>query len=222
MSELAPIAFTREHSEWDDFDRHARPRLRARFGFVASRGLDPDDVTQETLIAARSRFRPLEPFAVMYAWCRRHGLYVVMSSGARGYGRYERPCDDLATVVPITAAAPGPEAEVVDRLLVRAVLDRLDPNDREVLLLDQRDLSAEQMAAVLGTTAGAARVRLSRARSRFRAAVGDVRPVLPALANGRLARWYRGRAAHAHDLAEAVTRAAIVAPAATAAAVTFA
>jgi len=54
----------------------------------------------------------------------------------------------------------------------RRSLDQLSPDDREILYLFLIDkFSTTQIAAMLGIRPGAVRVRLSRARERFRAAV---------------------------------------------------
>ncbi len=66
------------------------------------------------------------------------------------------------------------EEGVVARDRVRSALASLSATDREVLELSAWDgLDAEAIAAVLDITANAAAVRLSRATSRFRAALED-------------------------------------------------
>jgi RNA polymerase sigma-70 factor, ECF subfamily len=78
------------------------------------------------------------------------------------------------------AAETGPHSQeppLSDReeLLVHEALRRLDPNDREVLLLAEWEgLSSSQMAPVLGCLAVTARGRLHRARRRFRGAYEEL------------------------------------------------
>jgi RNA polymerase sigma-70 factor (ECF subfamily) len=68
--------------------------------------------------------------------------------------------------------APGADesaAALDDRALLRNALDRLDPGDREVLLLSRiKELSFAEVADVLECSAGAARVRAHRALRELR------------------------------------------------------
>jgi len=60
-------------------------------------------------------------------------------------------------------------ASVDDRALLRNALDRLDPADREILLLSRiKELSFAEVAEVLECSAGAARVRAHRALGELR------------------------------------------------------
>jgi RNA polymerase sigma-70 factor (ECF subfamily) len=60
---------------------------------------------------------------------------------------------------------------------VRAALERLRPDDREILRLAAwEDLSTSEIGVVLGCSAANAAVRLSRARSRFRQVLQEVDP----------------------------------------------
>jgi RNA polymerase sigma-70 factor (ECF subfamily) len=73
--------------------------------------------------------------------------------------------------------------QVSDELRVRAVLARLSPADQEVLRLTEWEgLDPAEVAAVLGCSRTAVKVRLHRARRRFAARLlaneqGDTRPV---------------------------------------------
>jgi RNA polymerase sigma-70 factor (ECF subfamily) len=64
-----------------------------------------------------------------------------------------------------------------DVRLVRAALDELPDDDRELLtLIAWEGLTPTQAATALGLTAGAARVRLHRARARLRTALTPTSP----------------------------------------------
>lgn len=81
---------------------------------------------------------------------------------------------------PNRAATDPADALALSEQVARA-LDRMQPGDRELLLLRVWDeLSFAQAAAVLGCSPGAARVRWLRARRRFAAALmhedGDWEP----------------------------------------------
>lgn len=63
---------------------------------------------------------------------------------------------------------------MADRLLVQAALDRLGERDRELLELTAWEgLEPREAAVVLGLPARTVRTRLSRARARLRAELGD-------------------------------------------------
>jgi RNA polymerase sigma-70 factor (ECF subfamily) len=72
---------------------------------------------------------------------------------------------------------PRPDEEFASRGLescLRRALARLGEKDRlAVLLHDQEGMSADEVARVIGGSAGAVRVRLFRARRRLRAILGE-------------------------------------------------
>ncbi len=94
-----------------------------------------------------------------------------VARSSRRAGRLgERLADALADV-PVPDASVLHEAGVARRS-VREALDRLSPEDRElVTLVAWEGLTPAQAATALGIAAGTARVRLHRARTRLRAAL---------------------------------------------------
>ncbi|HVS39826.1 MAG TPA: sigma-70 family RNA polymerase sigma factor [Gemmataceae bacterium] len=147
--------------------------------------LDPSDVVQEALADAdrklsaylRERPLPFYPWLRQLTWnrllklLRRH-----LHSQKRSVSREEPgalPDDsvlEMAARLPITRPGPGEQLlrkEVGDR--VRAALLRLPERDRELLVLRYLEqLSIRDVAAVLGVTEGAAKVRHIRALQRLR------------------------------------------------------
>jgi RNA polymerase sigma-70 factor, ECF subfamily len=170
--------------------RH-QERLRRLVGFRLDRRLaariDPSDVVQDALAnAARNlggylRDRPL-PF---YPWLRQialerlvelHRRHVVAQK--RSVTREEANALRLndESTLELTrrlVAAGGPVQCVIQEELrerVRAALGGLPPRDREVLVLRHLDqLTTREIAAVLGVSDGAVKVRHLRALQRFRA-----------------------------------------------------
>jgi RNA polymerase sigma factor (sigma-70 family) len=66
-------------------------------------------------------------------------------------------------------AFPDRAASVVERLAVRAAMARLSPDHRTILVLRLwEELSYTEIAAVLGISLPAVKMRLSRARIEFR------------------------------------------------------
>jgi RNA polymerase sigma-70 factor (ECF subfamily) len=140
----------------------------------ALRRIPPDgvaDVVQETFLVAwrRPRDVPRNARPWLLAVARRVILREWRSSGRRD-----------ALVTRVASATPSGadirSAEVSDSPLL-ASLDRLRPNDREVLALVYWDgLTAAEAAVVLGCSQATVRVRLHRARRRLSQLVeaGDI------------------------------------------------
>ena len=160
------------------------PRLAAR--------IDPSDVVQEALaeadrrLAAYIRTRPL-PF---YPWLRGLALERLaqlyrthVRAQKRSVGREERSLprfpDDSVRELAERLAGPGSSpsgrqrhADLRQRL--RDALDRLAERDREVIVLRHLEqLSVRDIAAVLGISEGAVKVRHMRALQRLRQLVSD-------------------------------------------------
>ncbi|HVF74055.1 MAG TPA: sigma-70 family RNA polymerase sigma factor [Acidimicrobiales bacterium] len=129
-------------------------------------GADADDLVAEVLTIAWRRLDhvPLDdPLPWLFVVARnvwRNGL----RSGRRRLALLQR-------LAPPPAAAPPPEPPG----RVRAALETLGDDDQELLrLVAWDDLTPTQIAAVLGCSPGAARVRIHRARTRLAAALGEV------------------------------------------------
>jgi RNA polymerase sigma-70 factor (ECF subfamily) len=156
------------------------PRLAVR--------VDPSDVVQETLAQAdrrledylRERPLPFYPWLRQLAWDRlveQHRRHV--RAARRSVTREEAPQPalpdasalELAARLAPVAARPSEAAqreEVMTR--VRAALEALPARDREVLVLRYLEqLTAREVAAVLGLTEAAVKSRALRAMQRLRA-----------------------------------------------------
>ena len=170
--------------------RH-RDRLRRMVGVHLDRRLaarvDPSDVVQEALAEAANRLSdylrerpiPFHPWLRQLAWDRLLELQRRHVGAARRSVAREEPgvlnlpdesAVQLANCLMDLRSGPG------ERLLreelrsrVRAALDRLPANDREVLVLRYLEqLRHNDIAAVLGLTVGAVKVRHVRALGRLR------------------------------------------------------
>ena len=97
-----------------------------------------------------------------------------LANARRGSDRAGRLGERLAAVLP-PDSVPDPAAvheRSDDSRRVRAALQELSAEDRELLtLVAWEGLTPAQVAGALGLSAGAARVRLHRARGRLRAAL---------------------------------------------------
>jgi RNA polymerase sigma-70 factor (ECF subfamily) len=171
-------------------DRH-RDRLRrmiaARLDRRIRSRVDPSDVVQEALAAAARglpgylRHAPLPFFAWLRQFARErlaklHRHHI--GARRRSVAREERPAADLpddsvaALTRRLAADGTSPSQGMIReevRQGVRAALARLADADRELLLMRNVErLAMADLAAVLGISEGAARVRHLRALRRLR------------------------------------------------------
>jgi RNA polymerase sigma-70 factor (ECF subfamily) len=147
---------------------HPEPLIARVYAYVAYRigeGPDAEDVTSDVFERAlryRGSYDPRkgEPIGWLLGIARR----CIDDAGAR-------------RAVPVAAApdvpAPGDlEQEVSERLTLDAALATLDERDRELVALRYgADLTARQIAALLGVRTNTVEVALHRALARLRAAL---------------------------------------------------
>jgi RNA polymerase sigma factor (sigma-70 family) len=131
---------------------------------------DALDVVADTFLVA---WRRLDAVPVgdaarlwLYTACR-HAI----GNHYRGTGRRSRLADRLRQEG-TDRSTPDPGVAVATAAVVRAAMQRLDPEDREVLhLTGWEGLSPAELAVVLQVPPPTARTRLHRARKRLRAAL---------------------------------------------------
>lgn len=144
------------------YERHARSVYR----FVLSLSGNPavaEDVTSETFVrvwSARERVDLATVIGYLMTIARR--LYLEQLGRARRHGAIEHDPED---------EAPGPHERAEARAALDAVLadlQTLAEPDRAALLMRAEDqMPYEEIAAALGTTPGAVKVRVHRARRRL-------------------------------------------------------
>jgi RNA polymerase sigma-70 factor (ECF subfamily) len=149
-----------------DFDRLYREHAPAVRRFVLGLSGDPavaDDVTAETFVrvwATRDRVRLETVRAFLFTIARN-----LWRQGVRSRWR-QRALNDLDA-----DPSPGPEVEATGRVELGRTLEalaRLDPDDRAaVLMRAEEGMPYDEIARALGTSVGAAKVRVHRARKRL-------------------------------------------------------
>jgi RNA polymerase sigma-70 factor (ECF subfamily) len=150
------------------YDRHA-PAVFADLARRVPRD-QVDDLAAETFLVAWRKLPPgvEEPLPWLYAVARR--VLLAHLRGTRGRARLAAR---IAGLIPRDAASPEPELQALDGALAGA-LARLTLLEREALLLVAwEDLDHAAGARVVGCTAATFTVRVSRARTKLRAALGD-------------------------------------------------
>jgi RNA polymerase sigma-70 factor (ECF subfamily) len=138
-----------------------QPQVYALCYRLLERVEDAEDAVQATFVRA---FRALPRFrgeSTARTW-----LYRIATNEALGALRRRRESPPLEEE---TLSFPDRASSVIERLAVRAVLARLSPEHRAVLVLRLwEDLSYSEIAAVLGISLPAVKMRLNRARAEFR------------------------------------------------------
>jgi RNA polymerase sigma-70 factor (ECF subfamily) len=149
--------------------------------------IDASDVVQEALADAdrhleaylEERPLPFYPWLRQFAWLRmrhlyRHHIHADRRSVAREEP-WEVPLPDrsaLDLARRLLASGTSPSRRLIrdeQRTQVQSALARLDPRDREVLVLRYLEgLTTDETAAVLGIRTGAVKMRHLRALERLR------------------------------------------------------
>ena len=149
----------------DLYRRHAPDVFRFAFWLSGNRA-EAEDLTSETFLRVWTHTRPLRAATVKgFLFTIARNLYLNRRRRAGRQGG--NPAPD----VPDPAPGPGRSAQARDEL--RRALDglaALPEADRAALLMRaEHGLPYDEIAAALGTTAGAARVRVHRARLKLAA-----------------------------------------------------
>lgn len=130
---------------------------------------DPDlseDFAQEALLRLLS-VDPATPMRNARAWLYRVATNLVRDHARRGEMMRRRP-------IPIDADVPQTPDQALERsetvARVRAVLDRLTPRDREVLVLRQSGFRHREIADIVDVKPDSVSMLAARAMKRFRTA----------------------------------------------------
>ena len=116
-------------------------------------GESADDLTQETFLAVIRATARYEPRALVRTYL--YGIAFKLLAAERRKRARDQPAD----LSPVTAD------DFDDRLWVRQAIERLDTNDREILMLrEYEQLSYSEIAELLRLPVNTVRSRLFRAR----------------------------------------------------------
>jgi RNA polymerase sigma-70 factor (ECF subfamily) len=161
--------------------RYEQPMLRLARSFVPSHAV-AEEAVQDTWMGVVRGLKGFEGRSSFKTW-----LFQILVNRAQSAGSREKsnfPLERLPVVDPIRFDAQGQWADPVDRWtedvedrldavtwlpILKAALDDLPPNQRQVLMLrDIEGLSSEEACSVLGISPGNQRILLHRGRSRLR------------------------------------------------------
>ena len=155
---------------------------RARLGRAGGTYVTADDVAQEVCMAiVKALPRHADTGAPFAAFVYGIAAHKVADAQRAAYRDRSSPTSELPDGAD---AAPGPEDALLARERAdgaRALLDRLPPAHRELLVLRVvAGWTAEQTGAALGMSAGAVRVAQHRALARLRSLAQDAGVEVPA------------------------------------------
>jgi RNA polymerase sigma-70 factor, ECF subfamily len=170
----------------DIVQRYREPIFRRVFGMLKNHE-DAEEVTQDTFLRARRGLDAFRGDAAFSTW-----LYQIATNLAHNRywfwwrrGRHAAVSLDAAvsTEADITLAEilpdedPDPGAKAVTRELVErveAAMEQLSPAHREILTLrNVRDLSYEEIAALLDLSLGTVKSRIARAREALKQVLSE-------------------------------------------------
>jgi RNA polymerase sigma-70 factor (ECF subfamily) len=125
---------------------------------------DAEDLFQEILLLVWRSLATFHDESAMSTWSYRVALNTAMN--------WRRSEQTRRQWLPIRdgynpALVPSPTAEVRSSEVLERLLAELTPADKAILLLFLDDVGYDEMANILGATAGALRVRIHRIKKRL-------------------------------------------------------
>lgn len=172
-TDVAGLVRRAKAGDEDAFTQLYRLTVRKVYRYLAVRGpseADAEELTQEVYMAAVAGLGSLRAAdeAGVYAW-----LFQIARRKAADYlrRRYRRPVDPLADDAPLADHGSAPQELLereAERQQVREALERLTPDQREVLLCKYvLDYTNEQTARHIGKNANAVNQLHHRALARL-------------------------------------------------------
>ena len=151
----------RKKEDFEELLQRNRGRLNAISRSYG--GQQADDLMQEILLQIWRSLESFENRASIDTWSYRIALNTAISWCRSASRRNRKLPQTSADVEAVSGAADGPDAcELLEQFLAT-----LNDSDRAVVLMYLEDMTAAQMADILGTSEGALRVRLHRIKTRL-------------------------------------------------------
>ncbi len=164
--DLVERAMAGDHEAFSELARASIGRLYAAARLILRDDHRAEDATQEALVAAWRDLSALRDPDRFDAWLHRLLVRACYREIRRGKGRWAIEME----IGDADAVAPDPSAGLADRDQIGRGFERLDPDQRTVLVLHYYlGLSLDEAAAALGIPPGTVRSRLHRATQSMRA-----------------------------------------------------
>jgi RNA polymerase sigma-70 factor, ECF subfamily len=152
--------------DFDGFYAAVFARLVGQLTLVAGDPHEAEDVVQEAMARAASRWARLRAYDAPEAWVRRVAFNLAVS----GHRRTRRR---LAALLRLGPPAPVPPVSVEALALAEALQELTLAHRQVVVLYYLADLPVEQVAHELRVPVGTVKARLARARGALAARLAD-------------------------------------------------
>lgn len=153
------------------FDEHARYIWRALRHFGVAEA-DIEDVAQEVFITVHRKLPEFEGRSSLKTWIYGICMRVASDYRRRAHVRRERATENVAELVDQAPTTALSEDRVESRQTLRALLDRLDEEKRQVFVLyESEGFTMKEIAEIVGCPLQTAYSRLYAAREKLLAAV---------------------------------------------------
>jgi RNA polymerase sigma-70 factor (ECF subfamily) len=148
------------------FVREYYPRIFHYLLYLTGRREAAEDLTQETFLQAWRRLETFDDRLALGPWLHQIARREFLQEVRR------RPREaSLEAVAEVAALQTGPGTDEVE---LRAILGKLPRQQREIVVLHHLEgYTSEEVARIVGVPAGTVRYRLSEARGRLRAELGE-------------------------------------------------
>lgn len=148
-------------------------RIVANCRYITRDANNAEDLAQEVLVKAFFGFRRFEGRSSFGGWLQRikinHCLNHLKKQAGRSYVGIEEPEVEEFDQLKVQATAERMADAISDQIMTGLVLDSMSSNLRVPLVLcDMDELSYEEVAASLGISLSAAKMRIKRGREQFR------------------------------------------------------
>jgi RNA polymerase sigma-70 factor (ECF subfamily) len=166
-----------------------RPGLLALAVRLSRDAQEAEEALQDTLERAWARRGQLRSPEAAGAWLRRILARTVVDRARARPPAQPMSEDTLEALLPDVSDPLALITAAEDELQLRAALRRIPEPERLALVLhDAEGWPAAEIAALLGSSAGAVHKRIQRGRAHLLAALADRTPIAPAESSCRLAR----------------------------------
>ena len=152
--------------DFDSFYAAVFARLVGQLAVVTGDRHEAEDVVQEAMARAASRWARLRAYDAPEAWVRRVAFNLAISSHRRARRR-------LGALLRLGPPAPVPPVSVEALTLAEALQGLTVAHRQVVVLYYLADLPVEQVAHELGVPVGTVKARLARARGALAARLAD-------------------------------------------------
>jgi RNA polymerase sigma factor (sigma-70 family) len=165
-SEAADVALAAagDSSAFERLYRRHAPRTHSLIRRMLGAEADADEVTQDVFVRAWEKLKTFRGEATFGTWLHRLAVNVALNwrkSAARARHRFDEE-------VPAEAVA-GRQDRGAERLDLEEAIRRLPPGARQVFVLhDVEGFRHEEIAELMGVTAGTSKAQLHRARMLLR------------------------------------------------------